>query len=179
MVSYLECLVETLHRAGLPHDQAYQVLGALDAYATGFLTVWTRTETNREESNAHASPHLKNLRSLEAFERGLQIFVKSFEREFQSTNSPTSASPQAASSSRPTHSPRKPSIAKSCTQIRAPEGRSRRKTTPQLGSVGDAPPQPSAHSAADHHMQRYVSASRTGAFSSLKTHSRKTAFSTF
>lgn len=80
---YLEGLVEALHRTGLSPDQAYEVLGALDAYATGFLTVWARTEVNHKESDVAASPHLKGLRSLEVFERGLQVFIEGFTLEFE------------------------------------------------------------------------------------------------
>lgn len=83
VAGYLEGLVEALRRTGLPPDQAYEVLGAVDAYATGFLTVWARTEANSKKSDAEASPHLKGLRSLEVFERGLQVFIEGFEREFE------------------------------------------------------------------------------------------------
>jgi AcrR family transcriptional regulator len=79
----LETLVSSLCRAGLPQDRAYEVLGAIDAYATGFLTVWARTEVGQKESDAQASSHLKALRRLDVFERGLRVFIEGFEREFE------------------------------------------------------------------------------------------------
>jgi AcrR family transcriptional regulator len=86
VAGYLEGLVEALRRTGLPQERAYEILGALDAYATGFLTVWARTEANRNVSDVAASPHLKGLRSLEVFEHGLQVFIEGFERELERSN---------------------------------------------------------------------------------------------
>lgn len=83
VVGHLESLVAALQRAGVPEDRAYEVLGALDAYATGFLMVWARAQVNRKEPAAEASSKLKDLRTLEVFERGLQVFIEGFEREFE------------------------------------------------------------------------------------------------
>jgi AcrR family transcriptional regulator len=83
VAGFLETLVQALCRAGLPQDRAYEVLGAVDAYGTGFLTVWVRTEVGQKESDAKASPHLKSPRKIDAFERGLRVFIEGFEREFE------------------------------------------------------------------------------------------------
>ncbi|MBK0420069.1 TetR/AcrR family transcriptional regulator [Leucobacter sp. CSA1] len=83
VASYLEELVEALHRGGLPKDRAYEVLGAVDAYSTGFLTVWARTQVSSEGPDDHASQNLRSQRTLEVFERGLRVFISGFEREFE------------------------------------------------------------------------------------------------
>ena len=88
VAEHLEGIVESLRRAGVPADRAYEVLGALDAYATGFLMVWARTQTEAGEAEpAHPSP-LTELRTLAAFDHGLDVFIAGFEREFGHAASP-------------------------------------------------------------------------------------------
>lgn len=84
VAEHLEGLVGALKRAGVPSDRAYEILGALDAYATGFLVVWARTQVSRPQSDGDASARLKSLRALEMYESGLRIFIEGFERDFDS-----------------------------------------------------------------------------------------------
>lgn len=82
VAGYLENMVESLRRGGLSRDQAYEVFGALDAYSTGFLTVWARKESSGEAADADASSRLQQSRSLEMFDRGLRVFITGFTHEF-------------------------------------------------------------------------------------------------
>jgi len=82
VVEHLERLVVALRRAGVTGDRAYEVLGALDAYATGFLMVWARAQAGRKESDERASSSLRDLRTLEVFDQGLRVFIEGFELEF-------------------------------------------------------------------------------------------------
>lgn len=82
VADHLEGIVSGLRRTGLSEDRAYRVLGALDAYGTGFLMVWARTQSGKQQLPAEAPSPLTDLRTLEAFERSLQTFVTGFEHEF-------------------------------------------------------------------------------------------------
>lgn len=75
VAGHLERLVGALSREGLPNEQAYEILGMLDAYATGFLIVWTRAQAQQIEADTEATPHLQKQRSLDAFDRGLQTIL--------------------------------------------------------------------------------------------------------
>lgn len=80
VAGHLERLVESLHREGLPLARAYEILGMLDAYATGFLIVWTRTQSRPPAANTVASRHLTSQRDLDAFDRGLHTILAGIER---------------------------------------------------------------------------------------------------
>ena len=99
VAEHLEGLVDALNRAGVPDGRAYEVLGALDAYATGFLMVWARSRAKRAQADGVASARLTGLRELERFERGLAVFVAGFERELDPgavSESATEAGPGGA-----------------------------------------------------------------------------------
>ncbi|MCS3428671.1 TetR/AcrR family transcriptional regulator [Leucobacter aridicollis] len=82
VAEHLEGIVESLRRAGVPADRAYVVLGALDAYATGFLMVWARTQAEADGTAPVEPSPLTELRTLAAFDHGLDVFIAGFEREF-------------------------------------------------------------------------------------------------
>lgn len=88
VVGHLEGLVEALQRAGLSTEWAYEVLGAIDAYGTGFLAVWARTETSQQKSDIETSTSLRRLRTIDVFERGLQTFILGFERAIEQADKP-------------------------------------------------------------------------------------------
>jgi len=83
-----------LERAGLAPDQARQVLGIVDAYASGFLVVWARSTTStraatasaiapdaastaeRDAAAAAAAPdEVAGMRDLETFDQGLEALI--------------------------------------------------------------------------------------------------------
>lgn len=80
---HIESMVQALCRTGLSNDQAYKIIGDLDAYATGFLVVWTRAHIRGMESDATTSTELKSLRSLSEFERGVKVFIRGYELALQ------------------------------------------------------------------------------------------------
>lgn len=80
--AHIVTLAEGLRRAGLGVEQSYEVLGALDAYVTGFLLVSVRADTGRETSTLKEAPELRRLRSAETFESGLEVFIRGFEQIF-------------------------------------------------------------------------------------------------
>lgn len=88
VVEHLEGIVSGLRRSGLSEDRAYTVLGALDAYATGFLMVWARTQSSHQQPAPEARSRLTDLRTFDAFEHSLQVFVTGFEHEFAATPPP-------------------------------------------------------------------------------------------
>lgn len=80
VAGHLERLVGALSREGLPLERAYEILGMLDAYATGFLIVWTKSQSRQAETETLASPDLRRQRDLDAFDRGLQTILAGIER---------------------------------------------------------------------------------------------------
>lgn len=88
VVDHLEGMAAALHRTGLSTERAYEVLGALDAYATGFLMVWARTQSLQPKVVSEESSPLTNLRTLAAFEHSLRVFITGFEHEFGDTSPP-------------------------------------------------------------------------------------------
>lgn len=86
IAEHLEGFVESLHRAGVPEGRAYEVVGALDAYATGFLVVWVRSQNGTDQHAKDAPSPLTYQRTLEAFDHGLNVFIAGFELEFTTTN---------------------------------------------------------------------------------------------
>ena len=84
VAEHLERLVSALGRTGLSTADAYNVFGAFDAYATGFLTVWTRSQRQEKDPDAAATEFLTSQRRPEAYERGLRVLIRGFEAEFAS-----------------------------------------------------------------------------------------------
>lgn len=83
VAAYLEDLVQAVLRTGLTDDQAYRLLGALDAYVTGFLTVSVRSAVTPQSPSPNASAQLRGLRAPEMFESGLEVFIRGFEEYFK------------------------------------------------------------------------------------------------
>ncbi|WP_162463869.1 MULTISPECIES: TetR/AcrR family transcriptional regulator [unclassified Mycolicibacterium] len=75
-----------LQGAGLNADQASHVLAVADAYATGFLVVWARSQaTHRQDDLPTPWPMLSDLRHLDGFERGLATLIAGLEATLGST----------------------------------------------------------------------------------------------
>lgn len=74
---HLARLVASLEKSGLTPDQARQVLGITDAYATGFLVVWVRSRAVRASTPAlrASTTDIGSLRDLEMFDRGLDALI--------------------------------------------------------------------------------------------------------
>lgn len=79
VAGHLERLVGALSREGLTQEHAYEILALLDAYATGFLIVWTKSQAHLHGGSTEASPHLQSQRSLGAFDRGLKTILAGIE----------------------------------------------------------------------------------------------------
>ncbi|MET1018481.1 MAG: TetR family transcriptional regulator [Microterricola sp.] len=72
---HLARFVSRLERAGLSPEKAGQILGIVDAYATGFLVVWARSGTRRPTNGAVAAPDIAGLRDLDMFDTGLEAMI--------------------------------------------------------------------------------------------------------
>ena len=73
---HLGSVVASLEHAGLPQDQARQLLGIVDAYASGFLVVWARsTMRGRANDELTAEHGITDLRDLEMFDQGLEALI--------------------------------------------------------------------------------------------------------
>ena len=73
---HLARFLSSLERAGLSPEQAGQILGIVDAYATGFLVVWARSSTRRRaNSSVAAAPLIAGLRNLDMFDTGLEAMI--------------------------------------------------------------------------------------------------------
>ncbi|RZU66442.1 TetR family transcriptional regulator [Microterricola gilva] len=73
---HLSRTVASFEQAGLTPEQARQILGILDGYATGFLIVWARSSTRgRSDEYAATAPGIAGLRDLEMFDRGLDALI--------------------------------------------------------------------------------------------------------
>ena len=75
--SHIERMATALQGTGLTERQAYEVLGGLDAYATGYLLVWARARGASGDASGPAA--LRKIRDLDEFERGLRVFVAGYE----------------------------------------------------------------------------------------------------
>ncbi|UIP57784.1 TetR/AcrR family transcriptional regulator [Agromyces marinus] len=66
-----------LEASGLEPEQARQILGIVDAYATGFLVVWARSRTDGRAAAPSDAPAsgIADLRDLETFDRGLEALI--------------------------------------------------------------------------------------------------------
>lgn len=81
---HLANVVGGLERAGLDREQARQILGIVDGYATGFLVVWARGRAARsgtspaDESSgpgAAIAPDVAGMRDLATFDQGLEALI--------------------------------------------------------------------------------------------------------
>lgn len=73
---HLARFLSSLERAGLSPEQAGQILGIVDAYATGFLVVWARSSTRRRaDGSVAAAPLIAGLRNLDMFDTGLEAMI--------------------------------------------------------------------------------------------------------
>lgn len=73
---HLARVVASLERGGLGAAEARQILGIVDAYATGFLVVWARSRAAERILEADAAPpELTGMRELETFDQGLEALI--------------------------------------------------------------------------------------------------------
>lgn len=73
---HLASVLHALERAGLEPEQARQILGIIDAYASGFLVVWARsTARERIEAPTTSEPGITAMRELETFDQGLEALI--------------------------------------------------------------------------------------------------------
>ncbi|MFF2389580.1 TetR/AcrR family transcriptional regulator [Agromyces sp. NPDC058104] len=73
---HLVAVVASLERAGLGAAEARQILGIVDAYATGFLVVWARSRTaERPGAAGTAPPEVSGMRDLDTFDQGLEALI--------------------------------------------------------------------------------------------------------
>ncbi|MFB6610442.1 TetR/AcrR family transcriptional regulator [Agromyces sp. NPDC056379] len=73
---HLGNVVASLEHAGLSRENARQILGIVDAYASGFLVVWARSRA-RAAAREPADDELgiTGMRDLEMFDRGLEALI--------------------------------------------------------------------------------------------------------
>lgn len=77
---HLQSVVSSLERAGLSPENARQILGITDAYASGFLVVWARSRTAAATGTATGDDAadalgIARMRDLEMFDRGLDALL--------------------------------------------------------------------------------------------------------
>lgn len=73
---HLARMLARLERGGLGPDQARQVLGIADAYASGFLVVWARTQSEHAtKAPDDVAPSVAGLRDLAMFDQGLEALI--------------------------------------------------------------------------------------------------------
>lgn len=73
---HLAGVVASLERGGLGPAEARQILGIVDAYATGFLVVWARSRAAARSTGANAAPpEVTGMRELETFDQGLEALI--------------------------------------------------------------------------------------------------------
>jgi hypothetical protein len=70
----MSSLLSTLERAGLSRENARQILGIVDAFASGFLVVWARSRVKTPASEADELG-ISGLGDLEMFDRGLEALI--------------------------------------------------------------------------------------------------------
>jgi AcrR family transcriptional regulator len=69
---HLAKVLSGLGRAGLAADQARQILGIVDAYASGFLVVWARSRARRADAS---DAEIASMRNLDMFDEGLDALI--------------------------------------------------------------------------------------------------------
>ncbi|MCD5348079.1 TetR/AcrR family transcriptional regulator [Agromyces sp. S2-1-8] len=76
---HLAGVLAGLEHAGLTADQARQVLGIVDAYASGFLVVWARSHAAERPSGAGvaaaSTADVAGMRELATFDQGLEALI--------------------------------------------------------------------------------------------------------
>lgn len=82
---HLAKVIAGLEHAGLDAAQARQILGIVDAYASGFLVVWARSRASGRSPGAAGSagasgsgdgaPGVASMRELEMFDQGLEALI--------------------------------------------------------------------------------------------------------
>lgn len=72
---HLASVLHALERAGLEPEQARQILGIIDAYASGFLVVWARSTTGATGARTASEPGITAMRELETFDQGLEALI--------------------------------------------------------------------------------------------------------
>ncbi|MFF2274590.1 TetR/AcrR family transcriptional regulator [Agromyces sp. NPDC058126] len=72
---HLAGVVASLEHAGLGPAEARQILGIVDAYATGFLVVWARSQAAARPAGTGAPPEVTGMRELETFDQGLEALI--------------------------------------------------------------------------------------------------------
>lgn len=73
---HLARMLARLERGGLEPDQAREVLGIADAYASGFLVVWARTQFEHATNTpTDLRSGIAGLRDLATFEPGLEALI--------------------------------------------------------------------------------------------------------
>ncbi|MFF2493458.1 TetR/AcrR family transcriptional regulator [Agromyces sp. NPDC058064] len=76
VATHLVAVVASLERAGLDAAEARQILGIVDAYATGFLVVWARSRAaERPGAGGTAPPEVSGMRDLDTFDQGLEALI--------------------------------------------------------------------------------------------------------
>lgn len=73
---HLRNVVAGLEHAGLSRENARQILGIVDAYASGFLVVWARSRARAAAGElADDELGITGMRDLEMFDRGLEALI--------------------------------------------------------------------------------------------------------
>ncbi|MGW9629677.1 TetR/AcrR family transcriptional regulator [Agromyces sp. NPDC055520] len=82
---HMSSVVASLEDAGLSPENARQILGIVDAYASGFLVVWARSRSieaaddeaddGGADDGAGDAPGIAGMRDLEMFDRGLEALI--------------------------------------------------------------------------------------------------------
>ncbi|MFC9561806.1 TetR/AcrR family transcriptional regulator [Agromyces sp. NPDC056965] len=73
---HLGNVVAGLEHAGLSREKARQILGIVDAYASGFLVVWARSRARAAAGElADDELGMTGMRDLEMFDRGLEALI--------------------------------------------------------------------------------------------------------
>lgn len=77
---HLAHVLSLLQGTGLDVDQARHVLAVADAYASGFLVVWARSQATHRQGNLPAPwPSLSDLRHIDGFDRGITTLIAGLE----------------------------------------------------------------------------------------------------
>lgn len=88
IADHLQQLVTGLVERGLDEDIAYDLIGTLDAFMSGFLVVWARGRRLRDEAVAAGTPlelsgtraRVAEMRALDAFDRGVASIFAGFKQ---------------------------------------------------------------------------------------------------
>jgi AcrR family transcriptional regulator len=64
-----------LEHAGLDAEQARQILGIVDAYASGFLVVWARSRARGDRADGDTGGDVASMRNLDMFDEGLDALI--------------------------------------------------------------------------------------------------------